>query len=56
MRSEKDQTKLSRKERVWFPCEGREKKEGKLWAHQRHVTFVTGKIIERMTASISKSD
>jgi len=28
----------------------------KVRTHQRRVTFVIGKVIERMTASISKSD
>ena len=31
------------------------RKGRKVQAHQRHVTFVTGKIVGRMTASISKS-
>ena len=30
-RSEKDQIKLSRKDRVWWPWEGREKEERKVW-------------------------
>jgi len=34
----------------------KEEKEGKVQAHQRRITFITGKVIERMTASIGKSD
>ena len=30
-------------------------KERKVWARRRHVTFVTGKVIGRMTANIGKS-
>jgi len=32
------------------------RKRKKIWARQRRVTFVTGKVIGRMIASISKSD
>jgi len=38
--------------RVWWSREGRKEK---VQAHQKSITFVTGKVIERMTASIGKS-
>jgi len=45
-----------RQDRVWWLREGKkEEKERKVRAHQRHVTFVTGKFIRRMTANIGKS-
>jgi len=57
MRLEKCQIKRSRHDRVWWSQEGKEEeKERKVRAHQRRVTFVTGKIIGRMIASIGKSD
>jgi len=46
----------SRQNRVWWLQKGKEEeKERKVRAHQRLVTFVTGKVIGRMTASINKS-
>ena len=49
--NQKEQTRW-----VWWSREGKEKEnEEKIQAHQRHVTFVTGKVIRRMTASIRKS-
>jgi len=56
MRLEKDQIKGCRHERVWWSWEEKEdEKERKVRTHQRHVTFVTGKVIGRMTVSICKS-
>jgi len=54
MRSEKGQIKRSRKDRVWWSLEGKEEKERKVWAYRRHITFVTRKIIGRMTTSLGK--
>jgi len=53
MRSEKkSQIKRSIKDHVWWSREEKkEKKKRKVWTHRRRVTFVTGKVIERMTAS-----
>jgi len=46
----------SRQDRVWWSQEGKEEeKEEKVQAHQRCVTFVTGKVIGRITVSIGKS-
>ena len=55
MRLEKDQIKRSKKDLVWWSQEGKEEKERNVRPRQRHVTFVTGKIIEIMIASIRKS-
>ena len=42
--------------RVWWSREGKEEeKKEKVQANQRRVTFITGKVIGRMTASIDKS-
>jgi len=49
MRSEKGQIKKCRKDQVWLSRE--EKKEEK----ERKITFVTEKVIEKMTARIGKS-
>jgi len=54
MRLEKSQIKRSRQDRAWWSREGKEEREGKVWARQKCVTIVTGKVIERMTASIGK--
>jgi len=44
------------KDPIWWSQEGKkEKKERKVWARRKRVTFITGKIIERMTESIGKS-
>ena len=52
----KYQIKRSRKDRVWWSREEKEEeKKEKVQPHQRRVTFVTGKVIERMTVSIGKS-
>ena len=52
----KDQIKRCRQDRVWWSRKGKEEeKERKVQARQMRVTFVTEKIIERMTASIDKS-
>ena len=46
----------SRQHRVWWSREGKEEeKERKVRTRQRRVTFITGKIIRRMTANIRKS-
>jgi len=56
MRLGKGQIKRSRQDQVWWSQEGKEEeKEEKVQAHQRRVTFVTGKVIGRMNASIGKS-
>jgi len=56
MRLGKSQIKMSRHDRVWWSREGNEEeKERKVRTGQRHVTFVTGKVIGRITASINKS-
>jgi len=53
---EKGQIKRIRQDRVWWSQKGKkEEKEEKVQAHQRRVTFVTGKVIERMTISIGNS-
>ena len=57
MRLEKGQTRGA--DRIRFgghENERKRRKEEKVQAHQRHVTFVTGKVIGRITTSISKSD
>ena len=47
---------MSMEDRVWWLRERKEgEKERKVQARQRHVTFVIGKAIGRMTASIDKS-
>jgi len=51
----KDQIKRSKQDRVWWSQEGKEEeKEEKIQAHQRRVTFITWKVIGRITASISE--
>jgi len=56
MRLEKNQIKRSRQDWVWWSREGKEEeKKRKVQARQRRVTFVTGKVIVRMTVSIDKS-
>jgi len=55
MRLGKGQIKRSKQDRVWWSREGKEEKEEKVQAHQRRITFVRGKVIGRMTASIGKS-
>jgi len=56
MRLGKDQIKRSRYDRVWWSREGKEEeKKKKIQAHQRRVTFITGNVIRKMTASIGKS-
>ena len=51
----KGQIKESREDQVWWSWEGKEEeKKGKVRAHQRHVTFVTEKVIERMTIASSR--
>jgi len=56
MRLGKSQIKSSRQDRVWWSQEGKEEeKERNVRARQKHVTFVIGKVIGRMTASIDKS-
>ena len=48
--------KRSKQDRVWWSREGKkEEKEEQIHVHQRRVTFVIGKVIRRMTTSISKS-
>ena len=52
----KGQIKRRRHDRIWWLREGKEEeKERKVQARQRRVTFVTEKVIGRMTASIDKS-
>ena len=46
MRVGKGQIKRSRQDRIWWSREGKEEKERNVWAHQRRVTFVTGKVLE----------
>jgi len=48
--------KLSRKDPVWWSCEGKKEKERKVRVHQRGVTFVNRKITGRRIISINKSD
>ena len=56
MRLGKSQIKRSRKDRVRWSREEKEgEKEEKVRALQKRVTFVTGKDIAGMTASIGKS-
>jgi len=43
--------------RIKFGSHGKERKrkKKKVWARRRHVTFITGKVIRKMIATIGKS-